>query len=97
MSNMDVDCDGSALSSASDCLCCALDGTNQDDTAFTDAAGRYIDAMSVPYVVITQKTGEFDPQTFGVQGLSAVAVLCDGKLTFGVRSSHYWDFLLLLW
>lgn len=53
--------------------------------------------MSVPYVVITQKTGEFDPQTFGVQGLSAVAVLCDGKLTFGVRSSHYWDFLLLLW
>ncbi|BGP51685.1 hypothetical protein JCM10450v2_007635 [Rhodotorula kratochvilovae] len=78
-SNMDIDCDGSDGSAD----VCQGDGSFQSDTAFQDDNGKNIDAQAVQYVVIDQDD-DFDPTSFGIQPLSVVAVLCGGKLTFGV-------------
>ncbi|BGP43468.1 hypothetical protein JCM10449v2_007503 [Rhodotorula kratochvilovae] len=78
-SNMDIDCDGSDVSAD----VCQGDGSFQSDTAFQDDNGKNIDAQAVQYVVIDQDD-DFDPTSFGIQPLSVVAVLCGGKLTFGV-------------
>ncbi|KAL7342785.1 fungal chitosanase of glycosyl hydrolase group 75-domain-containing protein [Rhodotorula toruloides] len=77
-SNMDVDCDGSSKKGP-----CSNDESFQGQTAFQDKSGKDIDAQSVPYVVIDQDK-DFDPTKFGVQPLSVVAVVCGGKLTFGI-------------
>ncbi|BGP11477.1 hypothetical protein JCM10049v2_007384 [Rhodotorula toruloides] len=74
-SNMDVDCDGSNKKGP-----CSNDGSFQGQTAFQDKSGKDIDAQ---YVVIDQDK-DFDPTKFGVQPLSVVAVVCGGKLTFGI-------------
>ncbi|GAA6034744.1 hypothetical protein JCM8097_001148 [Rhodosporidiobolus ruineniae] len=81
-SNMDVDCDGAPDGTSG---ICEGDGSYFDQTAFTDDSGSPIDAMSVQYVVVDQDD-DFDATKFGVQALSAVAVICGegGKMTFGV-------------
>ncbi|GAA6048666.1 hypothetical protein JCM3770_002009 [Rhodotorula araucariae] len=78
-SNMDIDCDGSDGSAE----VCQGDGSFQPDTAFRDDEGKNIDAQAIQYVVIDQDA-DFDPTSFGIQPLSVVAVVCGGKLTFGV-------------
>ncbi|KAI5478040.1 beta dna polymerase [Pseudohyphozyma bogoriensis] len=78
-SNMDVDCDGGSTSDNA----CSNDPSHQSDTAFQDSSGNNIDAVNVPYVVIDQDD-YFDPSKFGVQDLAVVAVVCNGKLTWGV-------------
>ncbi|KAK4330693.1 Endo-chitosanase [Rhodotorula toruloides] len=74
-SNMDVDCDGSNKKGP-----CSNDGSFQGQTAFQDKSGKDIDAH---YVVIDQDK-DFDPTKFGIEPLSVVAVVCGGKLTFGI-------------
>ncbi|GAA6010557.1 hypothetical protein JCM11491_002967 [Sporobolomyces phaffii] len=79
MSNMDVDYDGAPTTEG----ICEGDGSYFELTAFTDGDGEPINALTVPYVVINQGDG-IDPAKLGVQPLSVVAVLCGGKLTFGI-------------
>ncbi|GAA6059551.1 hypothetical protein JCM10212_000607 [Sporobolomyces blumeae] len=80
-SNMDVDCDGAPSTDG----ICEGDGSYFELTAFTDDAGKPINALEVPYVVINQGDG-FDATKFGVQPLSVVAVICGkgGQITFGI-------------
>ncbi|GAA5844244.1 hypothetical protein JCM9279_001735 [Rhodotorula babjevae] len=78
-SNMDIDCDGSDGKGE----ICNGDGSYQSSTTFQDDAGKHIDAQAIQYVVIDQDD-DFDPTKFGIQPLSVVAVVCGGKLTFGV-------------
>ncbi|GAA5973100.1 hypothetical protein JCM11641_006268 [Rhodosporidiobolus odoratus] len=82
VSNMDVDCDGAPDGTSG---ICQGDGSYFGETAFADESGKPIDAMKVQYVVIDQDD-DFDPTKFGVQPLSAVAVICGsgGQMTFGV-------------
>ncbi|BGP35457.1 hypothetical protein JCM10296v2_007295 [Rhodotorula toruloides] len=75
---MDVNCDGSNKQGP-----CSNDGSFQGQTAFQDKSGKDIDAQSVPYVVIDQDK-DFYPTKFGIEPLSVVAVVCGGKLTFGI-------------
>ncbi|KAM0752101.1 Chitosanase-domain-containing protein [Meredithblackwellia eburnea MCA 4105] len=78
-SNMDVDCDGGSTSDNA----CSNDQSHQTQTTFKDSSGKWVDAVSIPYVVIDDDS-DFSPEKLGIQPMSAVAVVCNGKLTFGV-------------
>ncbi|GJN94318.1 hypothetical protein Rhopal_007392-T1 [Rhodotorula paludigena] len=79
VSNMDIDCDGSEGTTGP----CASDQSFLGDTAFQDDQGSNIDAQSVQYVVINQGDA-FEPTQHNIEPLSVVAVVCNGKLTYGV-------------
>lgn len=77
---MDVDCDG-ANQGAGDC---ANDPTGQSQTAFQDRVRAHgiadLDANVHPYVVFGNDGPKFDPQQYGMEPLSVMAVVCGGKL-----------------
>ncbi|KAI5457027.1 fungal chitosanase of glycosyl hydrolase group 75-domain-containing protein [Mariannaea sp. PMI_226] len=95
--NMDIDCDGIQGSPADDGRC-GKSGDTQSDTSFEDAISGYtngavknLDANAIPYVVfgnVKNNPGdnykEFKPQEYGVEPLSIMAVVCDGKMVLGV-------------
>ena len=75
---MDVDCDG-ANNTGGDC---ANDPSGQSQTAFMDSLPQYgindLDANVHPYVVFGN--AGFDPQSFGMEPLSVMAVVCNNQL-----------------
>jgi len=75
--NMDVDCDGGAMTGA-----CGNDPSHQSQTNF-EFNGRPMDAQAVPYVVINDQSA-FSPARFGFAGLDVVGVICNGQLTWAV-------------
>ncbi|CAN6656098.1 hypothetical protein TRVA0_028S01662 [Trichomonascus vanleenenianus] len=88
LANMDIDCDG-ALSGGDGR--CGYTGDTQGQTAFRDEVRKYgirdLNPNYIPYVVFGNE-GEysptFDPREYGVQPLSVMAVVCNGKLLYGV-------------
>ncbi|GFG09574.1 endo-chitosanase [Aspergillus lentulus] len=84
--NMDIDCDG-ANNSAGDC---ANDPSGQSMTAFMDTVKQYgisdLDANIHPYVVFgnSGSSPTFDPQQYGMEPLSVMAVVCNNQLFYGV-------------
>lgn len=80
LADMDVDCDGANRSGGK----CANDPSGQSMTSFMDELPAFgipdLDANVHSYVVLG--TNNFDPQSFGIQSLSVVAVVCGGKLVF---------------
>ncbi|KAF2502450.1 glycoside hydrolase family 75 protein [Lophium mytilinum] len=84
--NMDIDCDGA---NASEGLC-DNDPTGQSMTAFMDQVAEFgisdLDAHIHTYVVLGNEgaTPSFDPQSVGIEPLSVVAVVCNGKMFYGV-------------
>lgn len=82
--DMDVDCDG-ANNSAGDC---ANDPSGQGQTAFQDVVQSYnvgledLDANIHPFVVFgnSGSSPSFDPQAYGIEPLSIMAVICNGQL-----------------
>jgi hypothetical protein len=99
---MDIDCDGAQGGPADDGRC----GNSQDTqsiTSFADTVKAYnkgiqdLNANVHPYVVFGNsgtKSGykNFNPQNYGVQPLSLMAVVCGNKLV-GSHSA----LCLLLW
>ncbi|KAK0709932.1 fungal chitosanase of glycosyl hydrolase group 75-domain-containing protein [Lasiosphaeria miniovina] len=92
--NMDVDCDGAPGGSADDGRCGKSNDT-QSITAFqwlVEGYGKGISDLNArvhPYVVFGntgKKKGwkKFDPQQYGIEPLSVMAVVCGKKLIFGV-------------
>ncbi|KAK3384713.1 family 75 glycoside hydrolase [Lasiosphaeria ovina] len=92
--NMDVDCDGAPGGSADDGRCGKSSDT-QSITAFQWLVKGYgkgigdFNARVHPYVVFGnsgEKKGwkKFDPQQYGIEPLSVMAVVCGKKLIFGV-------------
>ncbi|KAH7062263.1 putative fungal chitosanase [Macrophomina phaseolina] len=81
---MDVDCDGANLGAGD----CANDPTGQSQTAFQDQVRARgiadLDANVHPYVVFGNDSPRFDPQEYGMRPLSVVAVVCGGKLHYGI-------------
>ncbi|KAK1149636.1 hypothetical protein N8T08_005188 [Aspergillus melleus] len=86
--NMDIDCDGEQTSGDGRC------GSSQDtqgQTAFKDEVSKYgindLNAYIHPYVVLGNEGDydpTFDPRAHGVEPLSLVAVVCNGKLIYGI-------------
>ncbi|KAF7718842.1 Chitosanase [Penicillium ucsense] len=80
--NMDVDCDG-ANNHGGDC---ANDPSGQSQTAFMDSLPQYgiqdLDANVHPYVVFGN--AGFDPQSYGMEPLSVMAVVCNNQLLYGI-------------
>lgn len=98
LTNMDIDCDGIQDGPADDGRC-KSSGSTQPITSFQWIVEGYgtgqqdLDANAHPYVVFGN-TGEspdwptFDPQEYGVEPLSVMAVVCGDKLVrpFPVRT-----------
>jgi hypothetical protein len=94
LADMDIDCDGIQNGPADDGRCESSDDT-QSITSFQwlvegyGTGQRDLDANAHPYVVFGN-TGSspgwptFDPQAYGVEPLSVMAVVCGDKLVYGV-------------
>ena len=86
---MDIDCDGEQGGPSDDGRC-GSSGDTQDITAFQDTVASYgkgindLNANADPYVVFGNDGGSgwdtFDPQQYGVEPLSVMAVVCGDKL-----------------
>lgn len=79
---MDIDCDGANRLGGA----CSNDPSGQGQTAFKDSVATYgisdLDTNIHPYVVFgnSDASPEFDPQQYGMEPLSVMAVVCGGKL-----------------
>ncbi|KAI6765940.1 hypothetical protein HG530_007010 [Fusarium avenaceum] len=84
--NMDIDCDGANNSGGA----CANDPSGQGITAFQGTVSSYgipdLDSHIHPYVVFGNDGSwpSFDPQQHEVHPLSVMAVICNGKLYYGI-------------
>ncbi|KAJ5355572.1 Fungal chitosanase [Penicillium concentricum] len=78
--DMDIDCDGANRLEGD----CYNDGSGQSQTAFMDELTEIedLDAGIHPYVVFG--THEYDPRDDGMKALSVMAIVCGGKLHYGV-------------
>lgn len=101
LANMDIDCDGIQGSSADDGRC-GSSGDTQSQTSFMDTVASYgqgqedLDANIHPYVVfgnVGSRKGykNFDPQSYGIEPLSVMAVVCGDKLIYGVWGDENGD------
>ncbi|KAI5456792.1 family 75 glycoside hydrolase [Mariannaea sp. PMI_226] len=99
--NMDIDCDGIQGSAADDGRC-GSSGDTQSMTSFMDTVASYgqgvkdLDANVHPYVVFGNtgsKKGyvNFDPQHYGIEPLSVMAVVCGDKLIYGIWGDENGD------
>ncbi|KAK2590324.1 hypothetical protein QQS21_011986, partial [Conoideocrella luteorostrata] len=88
--NMDIDCDGIQHGPADDGRC-GSSGDTQSVTSFADTVRNYgtgqrdLDANAHPYVVFGNSGSRpgyatFEPQQYGVEPLSVMAVVCNNKL-----------------
>lgn len=98
---MDIDCDGIQGSSADDGRC-GSSGDTQSQTSFKDTVKSYgqgqndLDANIHPYVVFGNEGSRsgyvtFNPQNYGIKPLSVMAVVCNGKLIYGVWGDENGD------
>ncbi|KAM3520156.1 hypothetical protein NHJ13051_007030 [Beauveria bassiana] len=92
--NMDIDCDGIQHGPADDGRCGSSDDT-QSVTSFQSIVQGYgtgqkdLDAFIHPYVVFGNEGSRsgypnFNPQDYGVEPLSVMAVVCNNKLIYGI-------------
>ncbi len=90
LANMDIDCDGIQGGPADDGRC-GSSGDTQSITSFQGTVQGYgtgqrdLDANIHPYVVFGNegsKSGypNFNPQNYGIEPLSVMAVVCNNKL-----------------
>jgi hypothetical protein len=78
--DMDVDCDGQTTSQCNH----STDPWYQNDTSFHQSDGKPLSAAKLPYVVIPLPSSRFDYRSANIKPGAVVAVLYQGKLSFGV-------------
>lgn len=94
LANMDIDCDGAQDTEYDDGRCGSSTDT-QGQTTFQETVESYdhgisdLDANIHPYVVFGNsgtKRGwkTFDPEEYGIEPLSVMAVVCGDKLVYGI-------------
>ncbi|HJZ88219.1 MAG TPA: glycoside hydrolase family 75 protein [Polyangia bacterium] len=78
--DMDIDCDGrvSAQCNAS------TDPAFMPQTSATESNGQYLDAATLPYVVVPLPSSRFDYSTAGIQFGTVIAVLYSNRVEYGV-------------
>ena len=90
LANMDIDCDGIQGGPADDGRC-GSSGDTQSITSFQyivegyETGQRDLDANVHPYVVFGNEGSKpgyatFNPQNYGIEPLSVMAVVCNNKL-----------------
>lgn len=78
--DMDIDCDGKSSAVCNK----STDPSYQAQTATTDSKGEYLDAATLPYVVVPGVSSRWDYKTSGVAMGSVVAVVYNGKVEYGI-------------
>lgn len=78
--DLDVDCDGKSSSVCNS----STDPWYQPQTAATDSKGEYLDAATLPYVVVPGVSTRWSYKSSGIAMGSVVAVIHDDKVVFGV-------------
>lgn len=78
--DLDVDCDGKQSTVCN----VSTDPGYQPQTAATDSSGAYLDAATLPYVVVPRVSARFDYRAAGLALGSVVAVLYEGKMELGI-------------
>ena len=78
--DLDVDCDGQTTSVCN----VQRDPAYQSQTSATDSAGQFLDASTLPYVVIPLPSTRFDYAAAGLALGSVVAVIYNGQVAYGV-------------
>ncbi|MGZ3416325.1 MAG: glycoside hydrolase family 75 protein [Polyangiales bacterium] len=78
--DMDVDCDGKRTAACSE----STDPWFQPQTSFTDSTGAYLDASTLPYVVIPLPSTRFSYTSANIRPGAVVAVIYGGKVVYGV-------------
>ncbi|KAH7419646.1 glycoside hydrolase family 75 protein [Cadophora sp. MPI-SDFR-AT-0126] len=101
LADMDIDCDGIQHGPADDGRCDSSEDT-QSHTSFEDTVASYnkgvsgLDAFIHPYVVfgnVGTNPGfvNYDPRKDGVRELSLMAVVCGGKMFYGIWGDENGD------
>ncbi|TVY59621.1 Endo-chitosanase [Lachnellula suecica] len=98
LADMDIDCDGVQGGKGDDGRCGTSSDT-QSQTSFEDTVASYnkgvsdLNAFVHPYVVFGNvgSKGVFDPQSKGVEPLSLMAVVCGGKMFYGIWGDENGD------
>jgi hypothetical protein len=78
--DMDIDCDGQMTSVCN----VGADPYYQDQTSFNQSDGHPLIASVLPYVVLPIASSRFSFSTANIKPGAVVAVMYEGKLTFGV-------------
>ncbi|CAI6099512.1 unnamed protein product [Clonostachys chloroleuca] len=99
--NMDIDCDGAQNGPADDGRC-GNSGDTQSITSFQSTIKSYgagindVDAYIHPYVVFGNEGSKpgwatFNPEQYGIEPLSLMAVVCGNRLIYGVWADENGD------
>jgi hypothetical protein len=78
--DMDVDCDGQSTAQCNH----STDPWYQNQTSFNQSDGKPLIASKLPYVVIPLPSSRFSYHAANIKPGAVVAVLYNGKLSFGV-------------
>lgn len=78
--DMDIDCDGKTTTVCNS----STDPAFQPQTSFTDSKGGWLDASTLPYVVIPLPSSRFSYTSAGIQPGAVVAVIYGSKVVYGV-------------
>jgi hypothetical protein len=78
--DMDIDCDGERTAACNE----QTDPWYQNQTSAKASSGAWLDASTLPFVVIPSRGERFDYQAHGIELGTVVAVLYKGQLEFGV-------------
>jgi hypothetical protein len=79
-SDMDIDCDGQTTTQCNS----GTDDSYFNDTSFPQSDGKPLSAAVLPYIVVPLPSSRFDYTKSDIQPGAAVAVIYNGKLSFGV-------------
>ena len=78
--DMDIDCDGKESEQCN----LGTDPSYMDQTAATDSNGEFLDAATLPFVVVPGRSTRFDYIDAGLGMRSVIAVVFEGKVEYGV-------------
>jgi len=78
--DLDVDCDGKSSTACNK----TTDPSYQSQTATTDSTGQYLDAATLPFVVVPGVSSRWSYKLSGVSMGSVAAVIYDGKIEYGI-------------
>ncbi len=78
--DMDIDCDGKSSNVCNK----GADASYQAATAAVDSKGGYLDAATLPYVVVPGTSSKWNYKTAGIKMGTVVAVIYDGKVEYGI-------------
>lgn len=78
--DMDIDCDGKQSAVCNK----TADASYQPQTATTDSKGAYLDAATLPFVVVPGVSTRWSYKTAGITMGTVAAVIYNGKVEFGI-------------